>query len=178
MRLYRFTAVAPSSGSVSSGWIIAAMACGICHNVYKSFHCHFWSTLYSMILYHCFVFSLSVLVCLCWYPYIFIDVLPCTLMFLCEVRAIKISYSHSYYSYCSPLYGFDPLGSCCVWIPYRLFVLKDGSDQSLISMLQHLAVPNLILRQWLLKKLTSCFSSRPIHQLYITSPYEKILTMF
>ena len=35
MRLYRFTAVAPSSGSVSSGWIIAAMACGICNNVYK-----------------------------------------------------------------------------------------------------------------------------------------------
>ena len=32
----------------------------ICHNVYKSFHCHFRSTLYSMILYHCFVFSLSV----------------------------------------------------------------------------------------------------------------------
>ena len=64
MRLYRFTAVAPSSGSVSSGWIIAAMACGICHNMYKSFHCHFRSTLYSMILYHCFEFSLSVLVCL------------------------------------------------------------------------------------------------------------------
>ena len=29
-----------------------------------------------------------------WYPYIFIDVLPCTLMFLCEIRAIKISYSY------------------------------------------------------------------------------------
>ena len=33
---------------------------------------------------------------MCWYPYIFIDVLPCTLMFLCEIRAIKISYSYSY----------------------------------------------------------------------------------
>ena len=61
---YWITAVAPSSSSVSSGWIIAAMACGICHDVYKSFHCHFCSTLYSMILYHCFVFSLSALVCL------------------------------------------------------------------------------------------------------------------
>ena len=35
---------------------------------------------------------------MCWYPYtcIFIDVLPCTMMFLCEIRAIKISYSYSY----------------------------------------------------------------------------------
>ena len=32
---YRFTAVTPSSGSVSSGWITAAVVWGICHYVYK-----------------------------------------------------------------------------------------------------------------------------------------------
>ena len=47
---------------VVNSYINAAMAGGIYHNV--SFHCHFRSTLYSMILYYCFVFSLSVLVCL------------------------------------------------------------------------------------------------------------------
>ena len=38
-------------------------------------------------------FSLFVV---CLHPYIFIDILPCTLMFLCEIRAIKILYSYSF----------------------------------------------------------------------------------
>ena len=86
----------PPGGLLQLWPVVYATMCTSHFIVIFVLHCIQWFC--TIALYFHLVFSLFVV---CWYPYIFIDVLPCTLMFLCEIRAIKISYSYSYsYSYC------------------------------------------------------------------------------
>ena len=85
----------PPGGLLQLWPVVYATMCTSHFIVIFVLHCIQWFC--TIALYFHLVFSLFVV---CWYPYIFIDVLPCTLMFLCEIRAIKISYSYSYsYSY-------------------------------------------------------------------------------
>ena len=80
----------PPGGLLQLWPVVYATMCTSHFIVIFVLHCIQWFC--TIALYFHLVFSLFVV---CWYPYIFIDVLPCTLMFLCEIRAIKISYSYS-----------------------------------------------------------------------------------
>ena len=77
----------PPGGLLQLWPVVYATMCTSHFIVIFVLHCIQWFC--TIALYFHLVFSLFVV---CWYPYIFIDVLPCTLMFLCEIRAIKISY--------------------------------------------------------------------------------------
>ena len=81
----------PPGGLLQLWPVVYATMCTSHFIVIFVLHCIQWFC--TIALYFHLVFSLFVV---CWYPYIFIDVIPCTLMFLCEIRAIKISYSYSY----------------------------------------------------------------------------------
>ena len=81
----------PPGGLLQLWPVVYATMCTSHFIVIFVLHCIQWFC--TIALYFHLVFSLFVV---CWYPYIFIDVLPCTMMFLCEIRAIKISYSYSY----------------------------------------------------------------------------------
>ena len=83
----------PPGGLLQLWPVVYATMCTSHFIVIFVLHCIQWFC--TIALYFHLVFSLVVV---CWYPYIFIDVLPCTLMFLCEIRAVKISYSYSYSS--------------------------------------------------------------------------------
>ena len=85
----------PPGGLLQLWPVVYATMCTSHFIVIFVLHCIQWFC--TIALYFHLVFSLFVV---CWYPYIFIDVLPCTLMFLCEIRAIKISYSYSYSHTC------------------------------------------------------------------------------